>query len=223
MATTGINEELLFDLVKIFIAIICGGIIGFERELKDKPAGLRTNILVSTGSCLFVIFALKVAEMFSEDSGRIIGPIITGIGFLGAGTIIQARGSVKGLTSAATIWVVAGVGMCAGLGLFYLALLVSFVVVFILLILGRVEYSFSEFWVKDSNFVLVCKPNPTVIREIRGTMERMRIGYSKLHVKKEDGKFRITFTVHAGNVTLSRLVSSFIKMPDMEEARLEEI
>lgn len=210
-------------MVKILIAIICSGIIGFERELRDKPAGLRTNILVSTGSCLFVIFALKVAEMFSEDSGRIIGPIITGIGFLGAGTIIQARGSVKGLTSAATIWVVAGVGMCAGLGLFYLAVLVSFVVVFILVILGRVEYAFSEFWVKDSDIVLVTKPNPAVIQGIKGTLERMRIRYSKLHVKKEDGKFKITLTVHGGNEILSRLVSMLIKMPDMEEARLEEI
>jgi putative Mg2+ transporter-C (MgtC) family protein len=222
MTAAGINEELLFDLFKIVIAIICGGIIGFERELKDKPAGLRTNILVSTGSCLFVIFALKVADMFSEDSGRIIGPIITGIGFLGAGTIIQARGSVRGLTSAATIWVVAGVGMCSGLGLFYLALLVSFVVVFILLFLGRVEYSFSEFWKKDSDVILLTKPNPAVIQQVRRVMEGMRISHSKLKVKKEEGRFRITLTAYGGNEVMSRLATTLIRMPDIEEARVEE-
>ncbi|UCF09197.1 MAG: MgtC/SapB family protein, partial [Thermoplasmata archaeon] len=84
MNDLGVNGELLLDIFKIFIALLCGGIIGFERELKDKPAGLRTNILVATGSCLFVIFGIKVAGIYSDDPGRIMGPIITGIGFLGA-------------------------------------------------------------------------------------------------------------------------------------------
>jgi putative Mg2+ transporter-C (MgtC) family protein len=130
---------------------------------------------------------------------------------------------VKGLTSAATIWVVAGVGMCSGLGLFYLALLVSITVVFILLILGRVEYGFSEFWVKDAEVIVVTKQNPAVIKTIRLTMGRMRINHSKLSVKKEDGKFRITFTAHGGNEILSRLGTVLIRMPDIEETRLEEI
>ena len=221
MTTNGIDEELLMDIVKIFIAILCGGIIGFERELKDKPAGLRTNILVSTGSCLFVIFAFRVSELYNDDPGRIIGPIITGIGFLGAGTIIRARGSVRGLTSAATIWVVAGVGMSAGMGLFYLALTISLLVLFILLILPKVEDIISVFGVKDLEFVVVSKPTSKVIERTRQFMRNMGIYYSQMNVVKEDGKFKITFLAHGRQSDLTRLSYRLLEMPEVEGAKLK--
>ncbi len=221
MTTNGIDEELLMDIVKIFIAMLAGGIIGFERELKDKPAGLRTNILVSTGSCLFVIFAFRVSELYSDDPGRIIGPIITGIGFLGAGTIIRARGSVRGLTSAATIWVVAGVGMSAGMGLFLLSLTISLLVLFILLILPKVEEIISVFGVKDLEFVVVTKPSSKVIERTRQFMRSMGVYYSQMNVVKEDGKFKITFLAHGRQADLTRLTYRLLEMPEVEEAKLE--
>lgn len=221
MSTNGMDEQLLMDIVKIFIAMLAGGIIGFERELKDKPAGLRTNILVSTGSCLFVIFAFRVSELYSDDPGRIIGPIITGIGFLGAGTIIRARGSVKGLTSAATIWVVAGVGMSAGMGLFLLALTISLLVLFILLILPKVEDIISVFGVKDLEFVVVSKPTSKVIERTRLFMKNMGVYYSQMNVVKEDGKFKITFMAHGRQADLTRLTYRLLEMPEIEEAKLE--
>lgn len=221
MTTNGIDEELLMDIVKIFVAILAGGIIGFERELKDKPAGLRTNILVSTGSCLFVIFAFRVSELYSDDPGRIIGPIITGIGFLGAGTIIRARGSVRGLTSAATIWVVAGVGMSAGMGLFLLALTISLLVLFILLILPKVEEIISVFGVKDLEFVVVSKPNSKVIERTRRFMRNMGVYYSQMNVEKENGKFKITFLAHGKQSDLTTLTYRLLEIPEVEEAKLE--
>jgi putative Mg2+ transporter-C (MgtC) family protein len=217
----GIDPELSMDMMRIFIAILCGGIIGVERELKDKPAGLRTNILVSTGSCLFVIFGIKAAELYNDDAGRIIGPIITGIGFLGAGTIIRARGSVRGLTSAATIWVVAGVGMCAGLGLFFLALTVSILVLFILLILPRFEEIISVFGVKDLEFVVVSQPSSAAIQRTRRLMRDMRISYSQLNVIKEEGKFKITFMAHGNQNELTRFMSRLLGLPEVVEARME--
>ena len=221
MTTNGMDEQLLMDIVKIFIAMLAGGIIGFERELKDKPAGLRTNILVSTGSCLFVIFAFRVSELYDDDPGRIIGPIITGIGFLGAGTIIRARGSVKGLTSAATIWVVAGVGMSAGMGLFLLSLTISLLVLFILLILPKVEDVISVFGVKDLEFVVVSKPTSKVSERTRRIMKNMGVSYSQMNVVKEDGKFKITFLAHGRQSDLTRLAYRLLEMPEVEGAKLE--
>ncbi|UCE36485.1 MAG: MgtC/SapB family protein [Thermoplasmata archaeon] len=221
MNETGVPDELLLDITKIFVAMLCGGIIGFERELKDKPAGLRTNILVSTGSCLFVIFGLKAAGMFDEEAGRIIGPIITGIGFLGAGTIIRARGSVRGLTSAATIWVVAGLGMSAGLGLFFLALTVSILVLFILLILPKGEEAISILGVTDLEYVIVTKPTQSAILRTRHILKELSINYFRFQVIKDDGSYEIRFFAHGRHAELSRLIPRLLELKEVMEAKME--
>ena len=222
MNDLGVNGELLMDIFKILIALLCGGIIGFERELKDKPAGLRTNILVATGSCLFVIFAIKTSEIYSGDPGRIMGPIITGIGFLGAGTIIRARGSVRGLTSAATIWVVAGVGMSAGLGLFFLALAISVLVLFILLILPRGEAFISEYGVKYQEFVVISKPDAAITLWARRLIERSSLGCIRFQVTREKGMFKINFVAHGKENDLLKLLTRLLQNPDIKEAVMEE-
>jgi uncharacterized membrane protein YhiD involved in acid resistance len=108
-------------LPKALLAILCGGVIGLERERKRKPAGFRTNILICLGSMLFMWISTRVALSLSPDvtgdPGRIAAQVVTGIGFLGAGTIIQSRGHIIGLTSAAMIWAVAAVGMAIGAGM----------------------------------------------------------------------------------------------------------
>ncbi len=134
--------EVLF---KIGMALICGSIIGGEREKKSKPAGLRTNILICLGSTMFTMLSLITAESvaiqggWGADPGRIAAQIVTGIGFLGGGMIIQSRGSISGLTSAATIWVVAAIGVCIGLGYTILAFICTLVVFFTLYSLGHVD------------------------------------------------------------------------------------
>jgi putative Mg2+ transporter-C (MgtC) family protein len=222
MNNLGVDGDLLMDIFKILIALLCGGIIGFERELKDKPAGLRTNILVATGSCLFVIFAIKTAEIFSDDPGRIMGPIITGIGFLGAGTIIRARGSVRGLTSAATIWIVAGVGMSAGLGLFFLALAISILVLFILLILPRTEAFISDYGVKYQEFVVTSKSNAAIVHWIRRRIERSSLGYTRFQVTREKAFFKIIFVAHGKENDLINLLARLLQNSDIKEAVMEE-
>ncbi|MBC7916048.1 MAG: MgtC/SapB family protein, partial [Pyrinomonadaceae bacterium] len=101
------------DLVKVGLAVICGSIIGFEREYKNKSAGLRTMILIFLGSTIFTMVSQK-AGVTSDD--RIAANIITGIGFIGAGVIFKDGLSVKGLTTASVIWVVASIGMLIGIG-----------------------------------------------------------------------------------------------------------
>src|SRR2546426_12804774 len=96
--------------LKLLLAAVLGGVIGLERELRDKPAGLRTNILICLGSTLFMSISTRVAEVLGGDPTRIAAQIISGIGFLGAGAVLHSHGFVLGLTTAATIWVVAGGG-----------------------------------------------------------------------------------------------------------------
>jgi putative Mg2+ transporter-C (MgtC) family protein len=221
MNELGLDEGLFLDIAKIFIAMLCGGIIGFERELKDKPAGLRTNILVSTGSCLFVIFGLHAAQLYNEEAGRIIGPIITGIGFLGAGTIIRAKGSVRGLTSAATIWVVAGVGMLAGIEQFLFALIISLVVLFILLILPKGEAAISEFGVTDMEYVITAKATKSSIQRIQSILNTQSVNYFRFNASKEEDTYIIKFFAHGRPSELSRLIPGLLEIPEVLEAKME--
>src|SRR5256885_16174148 len=111
--------------LKLLLAALLGGLIGIEREIRDKPAGLRTNILICVGSTLFMSLSTQVAQLLGGDPTRIAAQIISGIGFLGAGAVLHSHGFVLGLTTAATIWVVAGVGMAIGAGFYTTALLTT--------------------------------------------------------------------------------------------------
>lgn len=131
--------------VRCGAAAFCGALIGIERELKGKPAGFRTNILIGLGSAIYMSIGLLVgAPSGLVDPTRIAAQVVTGIGFIGAGCIIQAGGKVTGLTSAATIWVVAGIGIVAGAGYPLLAFVSSGIVLLTLVALGEVEKRFLE-------------------------------------------------------------------------------
>ncbi|MEK6579295.1 MAG: MgtC/SapB family protein [Bdellovibrionota bacterium] len=123
---------------KVLAAILCGGVIGLERELKHKPAGIKTNILICLGSAIYTAVSVMIAMQFADtnhygDPARISAQIVSGIGFLGGGTIIQSRGTILGLTTAATIWVIAAIGIAIGLGHADFAILMTFTVLFVLL------------------------------------------------------------------------------------------
>jgi putative Mg2+ transporter-C (MgtC) family protein len=128
-------------LVRCGIAAVCGGLIGIERELKDKPAGFRTNILICLGASIYMAIGLLVPTD-DVDPTRIAAQVVTGIGFLGAGCIIQAGQQIRGLTTAATIWVVAAIGIVSGAGYPVLALIASAIVIVTLAMLRRVETRF---------------------------------------------------------------------------------
>jgi putative Mg2+ transporter-C (MgtC) family protein len=130
-------------LAKLALAVVLGGAVGLERELSGKPAGLRTNILICIGSALLMDLSMRVGVTESGvrigDPGRMAAQVISGIGFLGAGTILQARGTVVGLTTAATIWVVAAIGLTIGAGSYIEAAGATLLVASVLYGLGRVE------------------------------------------------------------------------------------
>jgi putative Mg2+ transporter-C (MgtC) family protein len=131
------------DLVtRLVLAALLGAAVGIERELRRKPAGLRTNILITLGAALFTLVSLTFGGS-GGSTDRVAAQIVSGIGFLGAGAIIQSGRSVHGMTTAATIWVNAAIGVASGAGQFRLALTAAFITLVVLAVLGPVERFFE--------------------------------------------------------------------------------
>jgi len=143
MLADGSLADIYEITLKIFLSIILCGFIGLEREFRQKGAGLRTHILVGVGSALIVLTSLHVFDMYKDitivDPTRMITGIVTGIGFLCAGTIIRAGANVKGLTTAATLWIVSGIGIAVGAGAYSAALIVTVAVSFVLIVVREFE------------------------------------------------------------------------------------
>src|ERR671929_1605962 len=118
-------QSLRWDMAgQIVLAALLGAIVGLEREWTGHAAGLRTTMLVTIGSCLFTILSIEGFPIkgTSQDTARIAAQIVSGIGFLGAGTLLQTRSRIKGLTTAATIWLAAAIGMSVGAGMYFIAI-----------------------------------------------------------------------------------------------------
>ena len=130
-----IDWEPIFRLT---LAAVLGGVVGVERELNGHPAGLRTNILIAISSCLFTILSLQAFPLTgnAQDTARVAAQIVTGVGFLGAGAVIQTKKAVHGLTTAATIWMVAAVGMAVATDLYVLGIVTTFMTTGVLVLLG---------------------------------------------------------------------------------------
>jgi len=127
-------------IVKLAVAVVCGGIVGWQRESRDRPAGLRTHILVCLGSAVYTLASVSFASPAS-DPGRVAAQVATGMGFLGAGTIIRHGNIVRGLTTAASLWTVAAIGLCIGIGgtVFWVAGIATLIVLLTLTVLRNVE------------------------------------------------------------------------------------
>ena len=126
-------------MLRLVAAIAAGAVVGFERELHDKPAGLRTNILICFGAALFTIMSLAMVGEQYSDRTRIAAGVVTGVGFLGAGTIVHFKGTVLGLTTAATIWAVASVGVAFGAGEYLIGATATVLIAGVLLGLAHAE------------------------------------------------------------------------------------
>ena len=136
--------------LRLLLAALLGGIIGIERETLNKAAGFRTHTLVSVGACLIMIISISMFLIYpseggrGSDPGRIAAQVVSGIGFLGAGTILRSGTGVKGLTTAATLWVVAGIGLAVGLGLYFAAVVTTVIVFISLVYFAKIEDVVAE-------------------------------------------------------------------------------
>ena len=142
---------------QLFLALILGGLIGLDREIKRKEAGLQTYSLVAMGTCLFTIVAFKMVDFFGEqssivfDPARIIQAIAIGIGFVGAGAIFRHGAGVMGLTTAAGLWVTASIGVAVGVRLYVLSIVTTILALFVLIVLGLLESRVFEKDLKKKN------------------------------------------------------------------------
>ncbi len=129
--------------LRLVLSVVLGGSIGMERQVHRRNAGLRTHILVSLGSCLIMLTSIYIFDIYKSvtnvDPGRIAAGVITGIGFLGAGAIIREREEVKGLTTAASLWVVAGIGLATGCGFYSASVITASLGLIVLVLLRRIE------------------------------------------------------------------------------------
>ncbi len=183
---------------RIVAAMILGGLIGFERELRDKPAGLRTIILICVGACVFTILSEVMGGPDMQQT-RIAAQVVTGIGFIGAGAILRDRQAVFGLTTAATIWAVAAIGMAAGFGRLGLAVFGTVVILIALWIFNFVEHWIGE--ARDIQEYDIAGPNAD------DTLDRIRTMFQEggLRVRRrschEEGKSLIIHVVAMGSKT----------------------
>jgi putative Mg2+ transporter-C (MgtC) family protein len=164
------TEPVMTYIIRLFIALLVGGVVGLEREFKGKPAGIRTNILICVGSCLFMIISMEVARTAAgvADPGRIAAQVVTGVGFLCAGTIMRSRFTVSGLTTAATIWVLSALGVAIGAGYILLAVAGAGIITLTLVAVRAFESGIHHF--HANHIVQLILENregmvPTVLRE----------------------------------------------------------
>ena len=178
-------------LLQLGLATLLGGAIGLERELGGKPAGLRTNILICIGSALYTQLSLAMVPA-GTDASRVAGQIVTGVGFIGAGTILHARGAVVGLTSAATIWVVAAIGVALGAGHYAEGLLATLVVLVVLQGLGRIEIVVERHSTK-SHLTVHARPEPAPLEDLETVIRRTGLTIVRHESRRENVDLVVEF------------------------------
>jgi putative Mg2+ transporter-C (MgtC) family protein len=193
MVRSELGVVLSSTLARLLLAAVLGGIIGLERQLRHRPAGLRTNMFICFGSAMFTVLSKQLAGV-EADSARIAAQIIPGIGFIGAGSILHARASVQGLTTAATLFVVAGVGMAAGGGLYLIACSATVIILIALVVLGRMEAVFAlKAFV--TTYEVTGRNVDGMLREVNRLLDSEQLTMHSVHIANADPDFRMVFSV----------------------------
>ncbi len=209
-------------LGKLALAAVLGGAVGLERELHEKPAGLRTNILICLGAALFTHLSLHFTSWGGANSpadpARVAAQIVSGIGFLGAGAIIQSRGNVTGLTTAATIWMVAAIGMAAGAGALGMAVGGTILILLVLVGLGAMEDRMEAGWSSLQIRVRVGDGEgelDRVVKELEGSIQGRRrltiVGISRIQGGLREARLR----TRVPRSRIRSLSESLFRMPEV--------
>jgi len=201
--------------VRLLLAAILGGAIGLERELRHRPTGLRTNLFICFGSAMFTILSAKLAGEFTGDHTRIAAQIIPGIGFIGAGSIIHARAGVTGLTSAATLFVVASIGMACGGGLYAPAVFATVMILLSLVLLGRMEEHFS-LKTFTAAYEVTGQDSERVIGAINSLLEDEHKVMQSVSVGRVNEKSKVQFTVEGTRKEHESLQARLRLLPEAE-------
>ena len=206
------------DLFKLLLALVLGGLIGWERELYDKPAGFRTNTLICVGSTLFTIFSLKIGTIPGTDSARIAAQIVSGIGFLGAGAIIRRGEAVLGLTTAATIWFVASIGMGVGAGYYVISSIGTALALAILLLFRKFETVVDRFHTTRTYHVILSADDDAV-RELSLALDSCELRVLGSKQVKSENRYVYEITLTGRKAKHNPLLEKLLKSPTVIEVR----
>jgi len=214
--------NMLDVMLRLILAIALGGIIGLEREASQKPAGLRTHILISVSAALMMILSqlmLAGKESGGSDMLRVAAAVITGMGFIGAGTIIQSQGTVHGLTTASTLWTVAGLGLVAGAGYYLVAVLFAVLVMATLVLFRRVE----ETHLKKTlyHYHLKIKDSPDILINLRKLIFHLGLKLAELNLKKERNVSVVTLSFSSSEEKERQFNQSLFDMGEILEIKIE--
>ncbi len=216
------------SLLRLALAATLGGLIGVERELREREAGLRTHLLVALGSALFTIvgaygfhaFLASGQSVVRADPTRIAAQIVTGIGFLGAGAIIRQGFSVRGLTTAATLWVVAAVGLAAGAGYYSVAVITTALVLIALYPLRIIAYRILRRFRPEDGRLLVELPAGSPPGEVIDEIERIGVRIDSIDVSQEGDRRRLELDLALPrDLAAPRLVARIADVPNVADVR----
>ena len=214
--------ELIDILLKLVLAIALGGLVGLEREASQKPAGFRTNILVCVGSAMMMGLALGLAggrEGAGDSLVRMAAGVVTGIGFLGAGTIVQARGMVAGLTTASTLWVVAGLGLVIGAGYYVPAVCLTALIMLTLVLFRRLEATYLRKTLHQ--YHLKVREAAAVLSGLRKLSFHHGIKLERLSVRKERDGTVVGFTFYASEEREQDFNQGLLAVGEIDELRVD--
>jgi putative Mg2+ transporter-C (MgtC) family protein len=211
------------SLTRLTLAAVLGGIVGMEREFKRKPAGLRTNMFICFGSAMFTILSTELAtEWGIGDHTRIAAQIIPGIGFIGAGSILHARGSVSGLTTAATLFVVASIGMASGGGLYLLAIFATMLLFLALHLLGWLERRLNLKPLMMNYIIESEESADDLVAEVNAVLEDHGKDMQGMRLSRSGARERLVFTVSGTRSEHQELTNRLRQATDLQNLETTE-
>ena len=214
--------SLIEITLKLLLAVALGGLVGLERESSHKPAGFRTNILICVGSTMMMILSglvLGASGVAASDLTRIAAGVITGIGFMGAGTIIRARGSIVGLTTAATLWAMAGLGLVIGAGYYLAAVIFTTIVISTLVVFRYLE----EHFLKKIPYYyhLKMKYTKDILTNVRKLALHEGVKLDDLALRKEGSIAILDLAFHTSGEKEQKFNLSLIDLDEVIEIKIE--
>ena len=204
----------LEDVIKILLAILLGGLIGGEREARDKSAGFRTIILICVGATLFTILSYNITN--GNDAARIAANIVTGIGFLGAGAILRDGNQITGLTTAATIWLAASVGMAVGAGEYVLSAIVTLITMVVLWLFPSIELRIDRIR-HTCAYQVVCHPGALSTQQLESIISEAGLKLLDTKQTKVEGKITSEWQTTGKPEAHQRLVETLLHHKDVLE------
>jgi len=203
------------SLVRLLLAAVLGGLVGLERTVHRKPAGIRTNMFICMGAAMFTILSDIIPDAAVGDRTRITSNIVQGVGFLGAGAILHSKGGVSGLTTAATIWVVASIGIAAGAGHYLLATFATMVILVALNVLGYIEATLG---LKNLtlSYEIKGKDAPEILDPLNEILAESRLAMQSLQVGKSQGVSRVVFNLTCTLPQHEKLLARLKMQPEIE-------